>query len=91
MTMPSTRPYAHPLPDWGCDCHVHVFGPFDRFPLWAQRAYTPGPASIEDLTALHEFMVREINKGNAEITSAHKQAHFHIVEGLKSIGKTIGL
>ena len=46
---------------------------------------------IEDLTALHEFMVREINKGNAEITSAHKQAHFHIVEGLKSIGKTIGL
>jgi hypothetical protein len=46
---------------------------------------------IEDLTALHEYMVREINKGNAEITSAHKQAHFHIVEGLKSIGKTIGL
>ena len=52
MTIQSTRPYAHPLPDWGCDCHVHVFGPFDRFPLWAQRAYTPGPASIEDLTAL---------------------------------------
>jgi predicted TIM-barrel fold metal-dependent hydrolase len=46
------HPYAHPMPPLGCDCHVHVFGPFDRFPLAAQRPYTPGPASVEDLTAL---------------------------------------
>jgi predicted TIM-barrel fold metal-dependent hydrolase len=45
-------PYAHPMPAYGCDCHVHVFGPFDRFPLAADRAYTPGPASVQDLTAL---------------------------------------
>ena len=48
------HPTAHPMPALACDCHVHVFGPFDRFPLWADRAYTPGAASIEDLMALHQ-------------------------------------
>jgi len=48
------HPSAHPMPAQACDCHVHVFGPFDRFPLWADRAYTPGAASIEDLMALHQ-------------------------------------
>lgn len=48
----NTYPCAHPLPRHGCDCHVHVFGPFDRFSLAAERAYTPGPASIESLTSL---------------------------------------
>jgi predicted TIM-barrel fold metal-dependent hydrolase len=42
------------MPARACDCHVHVFGPFDRFPLWAGRAYTPGAASIDDLIALHQ-------------------------------------
>ena len=44
--------YAHPLPEWGCDCHVHVFGPFEQFPLASDRSYTPGPASVDELTGL---------------------------------------
>jgi len=46
--------FAHPLPANGCDCHVHVFGPFDRFPLDPRRTYTPGPASVEQLCALQK-------------------------------------
>ncbi len=29
-----------------CDCHFHVFGPYRRFPLAANRGYTPPEASV---------------------------------------------
>jgi predicted TIM-barrel fold metal-dependent hydrolase len=42
------------VPAGACDCHTHVFGPDEKFPLSLRRLYTPGPASIEDLNALHK-------------------------------------
>jgi predicted TIM-barrel fold metal-dependent hydrolase len=41
------------VPKGACDCHVHIFGPDEAFPFSPKRLYTPGPASIDDLRALH--------------------------------------
>lgn len=40
-----------PTPSWaspplGCDCHFHIFGPYDRFPLDPGRHYDPQAALI---------------------------------------------
>ena len=44
------------LPTGACDCHVHVFGPYDRHPLAADRSYTPpendGAAFLRQLDAM---------------------------------------
>jgi predicted TIM-barrel fold metal-dependent hydrolase len=44
------------VPRNACDCHVHVFGPDTRYPFWPGRSYTPGAASMEELTALHRAL-----------------------------------
>jgi predicted TIM-barrel fold metal-dependent hydrolase len=35
-------------PPLSCDCHIHVFGPFARYPLDAARKYTPEVALLEE-------------------------------------------
>jgi predicted TIM-barrel fold metal-dependent hydrolase len=35
-----------------CDCHVHVIGPKVRFPLPANRRYTPSDATVAQLAAM---------------------------------------
>jgi len=44
------------VPSGACDCHVHVFGPVERFPFAPGRVYTPGSASVEDLLALQRAL-----------------------------------
>lgn len=45
-----------PLPEGATDCHMHVFGPFSRFALAAERAYNVPEASLE----AHERMKRRV-------------------------------
>lgn len=45
-----------PLPSHAADCHLHVFGPYDRFPLAAERAYNVAEAPLE----AHERMKRRV-------------------------------
>ncbi|MDE3103734.1 MAG: amidohydrolase family protein [Acidobacteriota bacterium] len=41
------------LPEFGvCDCHSHVFGPYDRFPLAVNRTYDPPEAPLAALQAV---------------------------------------
>lgn len=35
------------LPEHAADCHMHVLGPFDRYPLAAERAYNVPEAALE--------------------------------------------
>ncbi|WP_420393188.1 amidohydrolase family protein [Acuticoccus sp.] len=44
------------MPEGAWDCHVHVFGPHERYALSAQRRYTPGAASRSDLEAMLDRM-----------------------------------
>jgi predicted TIM-barrel fold metal-dependent hydrolase len=44
-------PLDFEIPAGACDCHVHVFGPYDRFPLSPDRSYMPGPAPLAGLIA----------------------------------------
>jgi len=43
------------LPEGACDCHVHVIGPQDAYPMLPGRRYTPGPAGVQ---ALHGHLRR---------------------------------
>ena len=37
--MSTTRPPQVRAPELTCDCHFHIFGPYDRFPLDSGRAW----------------------------------------------------
>jgi predicted TIM-barrel fold metal-dependent hydrolase len=50
------RAPAEALPDHATDCHMHVLGPFDRYPLAAERAYNVAEAPLE----AHERMKRQV-------------------------------
>jgi predicted TIM-barrel fold metal-dependent hydrolase len=47
----TSRPHWRP-PANGTDCHMHIFGPYDRYPLSPGRGYTPPEASIAMYEAL---------------------------------------
>lgn len=63
-----SRP-RRPLPPNACDCHAHVFGPFDRFPLADGRTYTPPISSA----SLHRQMLERLgfSRGVVVQGSAH--------------------
>ena len=52
-------PVRFSVPAGACDCHTHIFGDSQRFPLAGDRVYTPEPASIEEMRALHRALRME--------------------------------
>lgn len=49
----STQDVRSRMPAHACDCHLHVIGPYDRFPMTESRVYTPPTASLFELEAMH--------------------------------------
>lgn len=49
-------PVGFEVPPGACDCHVHVFGDPNRFPFSPSRTYTPEPASVAQLMAMHRAL-----------------------------------
>jgi predicted TIM-barrel fold metal-dependent hydrolase len=50
------RAPSEALPEQSTDCHMHVLGPFERYPLAAERAYNVPEAPLE----AHERMKRQV-------------------------------
>ncbi len=44
------------VPLHACDCHTHIFGDPERFPLWKGRGYTPETASPVEMSQLHRAL-----------------------------------
>jgi 2-pyrone-4,6-dicarboxylate lactonase len=53
---PNPRRPAIALPAGACDSHVHIYGPFDRFPLPDDRSFTPNLAPETALRRIHDHL-----------------------------------
>lgn len=69
-----------------CDCHSHVFGPFDAFPQSPQRSYDASEAPIEAL----ESVWREIGIDRAVLVqgSVHGTDHRALVSAIQRAPET---
>ena len=54
---PNTRLPKLKAPPGACDTHLHIYGPFDRYPLSPARHYTPaGHSTLEDYLRVHRTL-----------------------------------
>jgi 2-pyrone-4,6-dicarboxylate lactonase len=54
---PNTRKPKLIAPPGACDTHLHIYGPFDRYPLVAERNYDPDPHStLDDYLKVHRAL-----------------------------------
>jgi predicted TIM-barrel fold metal-dependent hydrolase len=66
--LPPTRPKLA-LPPGACDTHVHVLGPYEKYPLSPARTYTAPEAPVEKLAGFLDAM------GCERVVIAHVTAH----------------
>ncbi len=78
-----TRPSIM-APPLACDCHMHVFGPLDRFPPAAARSYTPVEASLAEWRA----MAAQISMTRVVVVqpSAYGADNTCLVDTLRTLG-----
>jgi predicted TIM-barrel fold metal-dependent hydrolase len=69
------------LPLGACDCHAHVYGPFDMYPLPTEVPFKPPVASIEALERLWETF--GIERGVIVQGSAYGQDHRALLAAIR--------
>jgi predicted TIM-barrel fold metal-dependent hydrolase len=74
------RKPAFILPRGTCDTHVHIWGPFDRFPLAKGAAYTPPERTSNDLVALHERL--GVDRAVIVQTTVYKSDNRAMLDGI---------
>ena len=73
-----------------CDCHAHVFGPYDRFPVAKDRPYTPPEASVDELRAMHDRLgVERVVVVAASPYGTDNAALLHAVARLGDAGRGV--
>lgn len=69
--MAELRPPSVPLPPGACDCHAHISGPFDRFPLVAGARFRAPLAPFEQYIA----MLDRVGTTNAVLVQASSSGY----------------
>jgi 2-pyrone-4,6-dicarboxylate lactonase len=78
------RAPSQALPPGATDCHLHVLGPYARFPLIAERAYTAPEALLEE----HERLKRTVGLERTVLVqaSAHGTDNGAMIAALAQLG-----
>ena len=80
--MPKT-PLKFSMPKGACDCHTHIFDP-EHYPYAASRPYTPEPATIADVDALHRAL--HIDRVVISQPTVYGADHACTLNAIKTIG-----
>lgn len=72
------------LPRGACDTHVHIWGPFDRFPVAKGAPYTPPERTRDDLVALHEKL--GVDRAVIVQTTVYKSDNRAMLDGIARSG-----
>jgi predicted TIM-barrel fold metal-dependent hydrolase len=78
---PHPRRPALAVPKGACDAHCHIFGPFDRFPVPADRSFTPNEAPETELRRLQGIIGFE--RAVIVQSQGHGFDHRPLLEALK--------
>ncbi len=88
--MTTMRKPAFLLPPGTCDTHVHIWGPFDRFPVARDAPYTPPERNRDDLVALHQRL--GVDRAVIVQTTVYKSDNRAMLDGIaRSDGRWRGV
>ena len=82
--MSMMRKPAFVLPRGACDTHVHIWGPFDRFPVAKGAPYTPPERTRDDLVVLHERL--GVDRAVIVQTTVYKSDNRAMLDGIARSG-----